>query len=178
MYEVLSGKQFFGEMKFWWQIEEAVLRGERPAIPESVRLLGGLFSLLQRAWADEPDERPTFEEVHRRMLDAQCGIIGVQQGNSAGTGCNPLGACCARCSAILQCKCSAPSTNISPSSSSSSSSFGTLAAYAGKSSAGGSEGGSDLERELARQITVLKEQLAEVKMQLQIAQRQQGREEK
>jgi serine/threonine protein kinase len=62
VYEVLTGLEPFAELPNRAAIERKVTRGERPAIPPGV-LTQSVVDLIQACWAQDPDGRPTFDEV-------------------------------------------------------------------------------------------------------------------
>ena len=65
LFELATCKQFFGEFRWSSQIEDKVLSGERPVIPESVS--ESFASLIRMCWDQEPMNRPTFDEILARL---------------------------------------------------------------------------------------------------------------
>ena len=65
MYELVARNIPFYQNQWDSQVEDAIMKGERPAVPE-----GSLpvFSALMRAcWGDDPAARPTFTEIEFKI---------------------------------------------------------------------------------------------------------------
>ena len=65
VYEVLSGHVPFHQFPTW-SIFAKVIRGDRPERPQGVEgawFAGGVWEILERCWAVEPENRPSAEEV-------------------------------------------------------------------------------------------------------------------
>ena len=81
-----------------WQVVGQLINGRRPAVPPRPELpgLGGgggagldaYLALMRRCWAQQPDERPPFEEV---VPELRC----VAVGPVAAVGQRRQGRCCA-----------------------------------------------------------------------------------
>ena len=68
MVETFSGAVPFGNLKSEMVVLR-VLRGGRPERPRNAQAVGltdEMWKLLQRCWQQDPDKRPTMEEVVRR----------------------------------------------------------------------------------------------------------------
>ena len=67
IYEVLSGRVPFHQYPNW-SIFAKVIRGDRPERPQGVEgawFAGGVWEILGRCWAVEPEDRSSAEEVLR-----------------------------------------------------------------------------------------------------------------
>lgn len=60
LYELVSRLQLFGEISFMSKVEEKIVNGERPEIPDT---LPELRHLIEKSWAQNPDDRPTFDQI-------------------------------------------------------------------------------------------------------------------
>jgi hypothetical protein len=65
LWEILTGKLFFGEIKFLAAIEDKILNGLRPEIPSDTN--PEFTSLIQDCWHQDPAKRPRFSEVLQRL---------------------------------------------------------------------------------------------------------------
>jgi serine/threonine protein kinase len=66
LWELYTQLELFVEYDDWDPFFEAIVfQGKRPEIPASC--IPSLASLMQKCWAHEPDERPTFKEVIFRL---------------------------------------------------------------------------------------------------------------
>ena len=66
--EVFTGKIPFDKQKNE-AVVASILRGSRPEMPKDAHAVGltdEMWKLLQRCWQQDPDKRPTMEEVVRR----------------------------------------------------------------------------------------------------------------
>ena len=75
IYEVLSGKAPFPSLKEHIVMRK-VLEGERPGIPEGadgVWFADGLWEMVNRCWATQPESRPSAETI----LDCLEGVSGI-----------------------------------------------------------------------------------------------------
>jgi len=61
MWELIARKQFFGEISFMHVIEEKVMAGERPPIPEKCD--PQYRKLLEQCWSGDPKQRPPFSVI-------------------------------------------------------------------------------------------------------------------
>jgi len=53
----------------FWQLSRALQTGRRPAIPETLTAERGEFvAVMQRCWAGDPSDRPTFAEVSNDLF--------------------------------------------------------------------------------------------------------------
>jgi TPR repeat protein len=70
LFEILAGRSAFPESLTRWQIALMVaIEGARPEIPDSV--LAPARALIEDCWADNPDDRPTFEDIVDRLAEMQ-----------------------------------------------------------------------------------------------------------
>lgn len=60
LYELVSGQIIFSEISFMSQVEEKIMKGERPEIPDTIPELKDLIS---RCWAQDMNDRPNINEV-------------------------------------------------------------------------------------------------------------------
>ena len=60
-YEVLTGYEPFYEERSLSKVKEKVLKGERPNLPDHCP--PSLKELIERCWAQEPKERPSFADI-------------------------------------------------------------------------------------------------------------------
>ena len=67
MWEALTGKYPYGEMKLAQLIQRVHTLGERPPVPEDTH--PEYVRLMDKAWAQDPDARPPFSEL-LKSLDA------------------------------------------------------------------------------------------------------------
>jgi len=67
--EFASQKDFFGEVSFMSDMEARIVRGERPPIPESTPLF--IKALIELCWHNDPEKRPSFDQVRTRLLSPQ-----------------------------------------------------------------------------------------------------------
>lgn len=65
LWEMFAKKQFFGEITFSYQVEDMIQAGKRPDIPEGCP--SDYADLIKDCWAQEPDDRPHFSEVVKRL---------------------------------------------------------------------------------------------------------------
>ena len=69
MWEILSRESVFTNFTFLYEIEEAVLKGVRPPIPQDRSgIPRGFLSLMTMCWDGVPEQRPTFDKVVRWMM--------------------------------------------------------------------------------------------------------------
>jgi len=61
LYEIATRKEFFGEERFFSQIEKNVLSGNRPDIPPSVPT--AIAELISQCWSSNPAQRPSFANI-------------------------------------------------------------------------------------------------------------------
>ncbi len=72
LWELLSnGAVPFSEYIFDSQVEDAVLRGERPTIPPECKCPLGMRSLIESCWNQIPSLRPTFLDIVPILRDFQ-----------------------------------------------------------------------------------------------------------
>eukprot|EP00055_Hartaetosiga_balthica_P016209 m.101006 g.101006 ORF g.101006 m.101006 type:complete len:1306 (-) comp9054_c0_seq8:766-4683(-) len=68
LWEVLTRKLPYEELRFTSQIMAVVLRGERPDIPEEMwENEPDYLALVTKCWDQDPDERPTFNEIEKQL---------------------------------------------------------------------------------------------------------------
>eukprot|EP01132_Coremiostelium_polycephalum_P000557 gene557-702_t len=83
LWEMISTCGFFSEIPFFGGIEEMVLKGKRPSIPDT----NPLFSkLISQCWSQDPSQRPTFqviistlEQIESDLKNTSSPIIGLSQ---------------------------------------------------------------------------------------------------
>lgn len=65
LYEIAVRQKFFGELRFMSQLEDKILAGKRPTIPETCpKLISGL---IEECWDNNPDHRPGFKQIFERL---------------------------------------------------------------------------------------------------------------
>jgi small GTP-binding protein len=69
LWELLTRKQYFGEYKFLSEIEEKIIAGQRPEIPDTkeCQMVPEYIDLVRECWDGDPTKRPTFETICRRL---------------------------------------------------------------------------------------------------------------
>lgn len=65
MYELVARNVPFHENHWDSQVEDAIMRGERPRVPPG--LLPAYVALMQACWAEEAAARPMFTEVEFKI---------------------------------------------------------------------------------------------------------------
>jgi hypothetical protein len=55
-------------------VKKVVIDESRPAIPE--RLAPGVRALITDCWADDPDDRPSFDEIVERLQEMDFKVTG------------------------------------------------------------------------------------------------------
>jgi hypothetical protein len=69
LWEIFSGGEIpFANINFSWQLADAVMQGERPAIPAEWSAPKGIVKLMQRCWQQLPRNRPVFSEIELVLL--------------------------------------------------------------------------------------------------------------
>eukprot|EP00008_Paramoeba_atlantica_P003573 CAMPEP_0201485404 /NCGR_PEP_ID=MMETSP0151_2-20130828/9516_1 /ASSEMBLY_ACC=CAM_ASM_000257 /TAXON_ID=200890 /ORGANISM="Paramoeba atlantica, Strain 621/1 / CCAP 1560/9" /LENGTH=400 /DNA_ID=CAMNT_0047869521 /DNA_START=426 /DNA_END=1624 /DNA_ORIENTATION=+ len=68
MYELWVRNDFFYDLSFACDIEDAVVAGRRPDLPLGDGCPQIYKQLLRECWADDPDVRPSFTEAKSRLL--------------------------------------------------------------------------------------------------------------
>jgi hypothetical protein len=73
-FAIILWEMFAKALPFSWfarayQIEDAVLKGERPPIPEDTPAT--IVKLMSDSWHQQPDQRPTFAELLERLLELE-----------------------------------------------------------------------------------------------------------
>merc|ERR1711988_1069733 len=66
LYELLSGKDYMGHIRFGYEIEERVISGERPPL-DPYPAPKGYKELLQECWSSDVGGRPTARNVCSRL---------------------------------------------------------------------------------------------------------------
>jgi serine/threonine protein kinase/GTPase SAR1 family protein len=61
LYEIVTQLRFMEDIKFDYQKEDAIKNGKRPAITAETNPI--LSSLIQFCWAQEPNQRPSFDQI-------------------------------------------------------------------------------------------------------------------
>eukprot|EP01125_Pyxidicula_operculata_P013682 TRINITY_DN4547_c0_g1_i2.p1 TRINITY_DN4547_c0_g1~~TRINITY_DN4547_c0_g1_i2.p1 ORF type:complete len:582 (+),score=141.35 TRINITY_DN4547_c0_g1_i2:124-1869(+) len=61
IWELLTREEFFGEWSFFSDIQDLVVSGKRPGIPEGTPLI--YENVIQKCWDPNPAERPKFDWV-------------------------------------------------------------------------------------------------------------------
>ena len=75
----------FGDEKFWWQIEDRVLKGDRPVLSDELQQVHpGLCGLLAKCWQDDPSRRPSFSEIGKFLLTYNFSKTSKMVGRSGG----------------------------------------------------------------------------------------------
>lgn len=64
IYELLSRRVPFDETEFLWEVQEAIVEGKRPDIPNCPKLYG---ELIETCWAADPDARPNFDVILQKL---------------------------------------------------------------------------------------------------------------
>ncbi len=66
-----------GLVEHWAQVSSAIMKGERPAIPDLAQPSGEVFArrdsyvaLMQECWSQDPHDRPSFAEIVDRLRQA------------------------------------------------------------------------------------------------------------
>ena len=65
--QALSGQVPFSSEKTNWTVAPAVLGGKRPTRPAHPSCTDGLWALIQRCWAQDPQLRPEIHEVSQNF---------------------------------------------------------------------------------------------------------------
>lgn len=72
MIEVFTGKHPFATIDRESCVQTHVcIRGGRPERPDDELVTDEVWQLMQDCWKTDPKERPAFEEIHRRLAQAQ-----------------------------------------------------------------------------------------------------------
>ena len=66
LWEAATRKNYFGEISFMSAIENRVIDGQRPPIPDDCH--PALRRLIESCWAGNPDQRPSFATVKQDIL--------------------------------------------------------------------------------------------------------------
>jgi serine/threonine protein kinase len=69
LFEILTGERAFPTELSPYAIGLQVISGDRPRIRDSV--LPAVWELITNCWADEPDDRPTFEEIVDQLREME-----------------------------------------------------------------------------------------------------------
>jgi Protein tyrosine and serine/threonine kinase/C-terminal of Roc, COR, domain len=70
LYELLTRLSFFHDVEWDWKIEEKVTTGQRPTLPECAddeKEFADFWQLMQESWHADPDKRPEFGEMRKRL---------------------------------------------------------------------------------------------------------------
>jgi len=65
MWEIATGKDFFGEISFMAELEKMIIRGDRPPIPPETPEV--FQALIVDCWDNSPNRRPPFTKVVARI---------------------------------------------------------------------------------------------------------------
>jgi len=76
MWELISGHDFFGNISFMSKIEEKIKNGERDTIPDNQVIPDYYIALLQMAWSQNPDDRPSFSQCIEKLNAKDIGAGG------------------------------------------------------------------------------------------------------
>eukprot|EP01133_Synstelium_polycarpum_P001517 gene1517-1772_t len=66
LWELLTYRDFFGDLGFMSLLEDKVVAGERPPIPEDCP--PAYSTLIQECWQNNPDARPSFVDIEDRIM--------------------------------------------------------------------------------------------------------------
>ena len=70
LYEIITLNEFFSEYSFLSAMEDAIIAGKRPLLPQSNELMFiKLYELIQSCWSQNEDERPRFGEILTILKD-------------------------------------------------------------------------------------------------------------
>lgn len=78
MWELLTGQPPYQSMQFGFLYEQVAIHGMRPAVPEDTP--EGYQLLMQSCWHQDPQQRPSFEQVGAAwtcLVACGCGLCGV-----------------------------------------------------------------------------------------------------
>ncbi|KYR02814.1 leucine-rich repeat-containing protein (LRR) [Tieghemostelium lacteum] len=67
LWELLTCRDYFSEISFMTIVEEKVINGERPQIPEDCNPL--YAQLIRDCWQQDPDLRPKFSQIEETILE-------------------------------------------------------------------------------------------------------------
>ena len=67
MWELISGKDFFGHLTFMSRVEQKIKKGERDEIPENPVIPEYYKDLLQICWSQNPEDRPSFTQCIEKL---------------------------------------------------------------------------------------------------------------
>jgi serine/threonine protein kinase len=67
LWELLTRKAFFGEIRFMSLLEDKVKSGERPPIPDDC--VPAYRRLIEDCWAQDPDARPSCAVIAERLTE-------------------------------------------------------------------------------------------------------------
>ena len=73
LYEIVTNQLALRDLN-QYQVMQFILRGRRPAIPNSV--LPFTRSLITRCWSGDPSERPSFADIYAELVDNEFRILG------------------------------------------------------------------------------------------------------
>jgi len=66
LWELVTRADFFGEIRFMFELEQNVINGKRPSIPATCH--PQFENLIQLCWQDDPIERPSFDEILEELI--------------------------------------------------------------------------------------------------------------
>mmetsp|Transcript_560 Transcript_560/g.1284 ORF Transcript_560/g.1284 Transcript_560/m.1284 type:complete len:1538 (-) Transcript_560:24-4637(-) len=70
MWELLTQEMFFGDITFMAQMEDRIIKGERPPIPEPESPIDEKYgALIRGAWSDDPEVRPPFLQLRNLLME-------------------------------------------------------------------------------------------------------------
>jgi serine/threonine protein kinase/WD40 repeat protein len=83
LWELLVRREFFGEIEFLSELQEAILDGKRPAIPDDC--LPSFARLVRACWSGDADARPSFPVIidllsvimEKQNVKASCDLWGA-----------------------------------------------------------------------------------------------------
>ena len=67
LYEVFAELEYYGNLSYMFQVEEMVLRGERPKIPS--RVAPEYANIIKMCWSQEAFDRPSFIQIVEMWRD-------------------------------------------------------------------------------------------------------------
>jgi len=70
LYELLTRRSYFHDVEWDWKIEEMVIKGQRPPLPElgpEDKDFADFWELIRESWDPNPEKRPEFGEMRKRL---------------------------------------------------------------------------------------------------------------
>lgn len=75
MWELVARKHPYGEYRFMWELENAVVEGKRPVIPSGTP--EPWKKLMTTCWSPDPNQRPTFDIVCKYIDQIRPNILAI-----------------------------------------------------------------------------------------------------